>query len=242
MAEPTPQPERRLRRRQPLLQTVWICQPFRRPAGLIRTEHQRPKKVQFNTARPPCRHRPASCPCCPPDFLPDLPRRLRVLRRAGGLRGPSLTGGLLLLLLSRPTCRSNSSNRRRSFALSACNAAFSASSRATAPVWRCSLGGISGPVRPAPSPLRSRQNASSRRFPTHTNAPAQSTIYNFSVTVCSQSRCRGRLSNNASVPAMAAGAKHPGTLRAHGALDAPTPCPRNAHPPQHPNTGVAPGQ
>ena len=28
-----------MRRRQPLLQTVWICQPFRRLASLIRTEH-----------------------------------------------------------------------------------------------------------------------------------------------------------------------------------------------------------
>ena len=183
MAEPTSQSERRMWRRQPLLQTAWICQPFR---GLARA----------NTRQ----------------------------RRAGSL---------LLLLLSRPTSRSNSSNRCRSFALSACNAAFSASSRATAPAWRCSVGGISGPVRPAPSPSRSRHNASSRRFPTHTNTPAQLTISNISIPVCSQSRCQGRLSNYANVPAMAAGGKHPGTLVAHGAFDAPTPCPRNAHSPQH---------
>ena len=38
MAEPTPQPDRRMRRPQPVLQTVWICKPFRRLASLIRTD------------------------------------------------------------------------------------------------------------------------------------------------------------------------------------------------------------
>ena len=31
------QPDRRMRRRQPLLRTVWICQPSRPPARLVRT-------------------------------------------------------------------------------------------------------------------------------------------------------------------------------------------------------------
>ena len=55
-------------------------------------------------------------PGCPPGRLPDRPRWLRVRFRfrAGRLAGPSLDGGLPLLLLSRPTRRSSSSRRCRS--------------------------------------------------------------------------------------------------------------------------------
>jgi len=38
-----------------------------------------------------------ACPACPPLVLPDLPRRLPVMR--GGFFKPSLDGGLLLFVL-----------------------------------------------------------------------------------------------------------------------------------------------